>query len=125
MINAVLAVAQVVDRQQPAGFGAWFFWTIAKLIVVFTVYMLGVAYLTLAERKISAWIQRRLGPNRVGPRGLFQPLADGLVERHQSGGVVHPAQALDDDLPWREVDEVADRLRSVGEHAATSPVASL
>jgi NADH-quinone oxidoreductase subunit H len=78
MNAALLLAVQDVDRQQPAPFWPWFWLTLAKLIVVFTVYMLGVAYLTLAERKISAWIQRRLGPNRVGPRGLFQPLADGL-----------------------------------------------
>jgi NADH-quinone oxidoreductase subunit H len=49
-----------------------------KIVGVFCVVMPAVAYSVLAERKISAMIQDRLGPNRVGPMGLWQPLADGL-----------------------------------------------
>src|ERR1700722_118027 len=49
-----------------------------KIICVFAVVMTSVAYSVLAERKISAFIQDRVGPNRVGPAGLCQPLADGV-----------------------------------------------
>lgn len=51
---------------------------VVKILVVIGIVMTGVAYTTLAERKVSAWMQDRKGPNRVGPFGLFQPIADGI-----------------------------------------------
>jgi len=49
-----------------------------KVLVVFTGMMLIVAYMTLMERKVLGHMQARFGPNRVGPLGLLQPIADGI-----------------------------------------------
>src|SRR5258708_26704982 len=49
-----------------------------KIVFLMLALQGAVAYLVLVERKVAAYIQDRLGPNRVGPWGLFQPIADGL-----------------------------------------------
>src|SRR3954471_22836966 len=53
-------------------------YTLVKIVAIVVPLMLAVAYLTLWERKVIGWIQVRLGPNRVGPKGLLQPFADVL-----------------------------------------------
>ncbi len=55
----------------------WFEWTVKALLLT-VVLLTGFAYTTLMERKVLARIQVRIGPNRAGPYGLLQPLADGI-----------------------------------------------
>jgi len=57
---------------------AFVYLSAVKILCVFGLLLLIIAFWTLVERRGAGFIQNRLGPNRVGPGGLFQPVADGL-----------------------------------------------
>jgi len=68
----------LVHASPPDSGGVWFLATIVKMLLTFTIYMIGVMFVIWAERRICGFIQDRLGPNRVGPAGLLQSVADGV-----------------------------------------------
>ena len=65
--------------------------TLLKIVAILAVVMLLVLYLILAERKIMGYMQGRVGPNRVGPLGMLQTLADGIKFLHKE--IIIPVQS--------------------------------
>jgi NADH-quinone oxidoreductase subunit H len=79
MIDAIHGFGQGLIVAPWWGTMAWpVIWNLIKIILVVLPIMGLVAYLTLWERKAIGWMQIRIGPNRVGPLGLLQPIADAL-----------------------------------------------
>ena len=83
----------LITSQGEAIFGSlWpLVWTLIRIVIIVLPMFAAVAYMTLWERKLIAWMHVRLGPNRVGPLGLWQPLADSLKLLMKE--IISPTQA--------------------------------
>jgi NADH-quinone oxidoreductase subunit H len=66
-------------------------WIVIKILLIIVPLLLGVAYLTFAERKVIGYMQVRIGPNRVGFSGLLQPIADLIKLIHKE--IIIPTQS--------------------------------
>lgn len=92
MIDTVFALGQgLLDATWWSALAWPVIWALIKITLVLMVVMGAVTYTTLYERKLLAWAQIRLGPNRVGPWGLLQPIADAL--KLMTKEVLRPAAA--------------------------------
>ena len=79
MIDAMFNAGQGMVAASWWSTVAWpVIWNLTKIMAIVLPLLGAVAYLTLWERKLIGWIQIRIGPNRVGPFGLLQPIADAL-----------------------------------------------
>ena len=92
MIDTVFALGQgLLDAPWWSGIAWPVLWALVKIVLVLMLVMGAVTYTTLYERKLLGWAQIRLGPNRVGPWGLLQPIADAL--KLMTKEVLRPAAA--------------------------------
>ena len=92
MIDTIFALGQgLIDASWWVNLAWPVAWALAKITAVLMLVMGAVTYTTLWERKLLGWIQIRLGPNRVGPWGLLQPIADAM--KLMTKEVLRPAAA--------------------------------
>jgi len=108
--------------------GAGLVGVLFKIALVLGVIMTVVGHVVLAERKVAGWMQDRVGPNRVGPWGMLQPLADGIKfifkeeivpeAAHKATYVLAPILALTAALTTFAVVPFSDRLVVLGREVA-------